>query len=188
MPDQRRTDDSAESIDDRQSKSLEFLELDTEISSFESHLRLNPSTKDSIALFELKDTQESILKRFFRKRSPEKGSAELGTETVTCRLCDLKITLRELERHTEWCTEFQDCLGRKDRYSDYLNAMANLLQKDRDDEALLELVLKALEVDELGGRNAAIRLAKLLYRITKHAPSECQPHCKRLQYIVRIFE
>lgn len=185
-----------------------LIELDTEISSFESHLRKDPAVPLGIGAPPSGAGQESVLRKLlFRKKlptHPERPTADSASKgaMVTCRVCDTPVAMTDLEEHTEWCSDLQDCLARRSRYLDYLNIMAALLGgvgsrnneglsedelggEGNEDEALLELTLKALEMDEMAGKNAAIRLARLLYRITKYTPDRNHAHYRRLQYIVR---
>lgn len=107
---------------------------------------------------------------------------------VTCRICDMPIDVTTLDGHTDWCSKYQDGLLKKEKCAKYLHLLLESLPNE--DVQLRSLVAKALEIDEEAGRTASVRLAKLLYKITKMsslprgAEHDREQVIKRLRYLV----
>ena len=160
-------------------------ELDQEIAQFESSL-LDP----------VETTRQSLLRRFLDKirdrlivKSIEKTESEgfggKAKELITCRICDHSVDIATLEKHTEWCSKYQNCLLKREKCAVYLDIVYREISES-DRKVLDEVVKKALEINEEDGKMASVKLAKLLYRIAKLDEHDQANSLiiKRLRYLV----
>lgn len=175
----------------------EFADLDNEILRYENNVlttavpvagqspKVKPIIRRIIA---------SLKSRFADKHDSEATGAGAGESSsiITCRICENPVPAAELEAHTEWCSKFQDCVLKKVSCQHYLNALLRGTPSECNDQ-IREFVEKALDIDEQLGKSAAIRLAKLLYRVAKvdlgkETLPKAEAYLRRVKYLVIFHE
>jgi hypothetical protein len=170
----------------------EFADLDNEISRYESNvLTTVPVAEQGSAVKPIiRRIIASLKSRFADKHDSGGNSTGENSNSITCRLCENPVLATELESHTEWCSKFQDCVLKKVSCQHYLNALLGSTISECNAQ-VCEFVEKALEIDEQLGKSAAIRLAKLLYRVAKidlgkETSPRAEAYLRRAKYLVKL--
>ncbi|PJF17553.1 Kinase-like protein [Paramicrosporidium saccamoebae] len=189
-------DDTLQSGGSLRDSDREFADLDNEIERYESNvltahvpIEASPKVKPII-----RRIIASLKNRFADKQNDGIGEDDLVGEspTITCRICENPVPAGDLETHTDWCSRFQDCVLKKVSCSHYLNALLKFPSGNLEEGTIIrDFVTKALDIDEQLGKSAAIKLAKLIYRMAKidlgkEADGKSLAYFRRIKYLVAL--
>jgi hypothetical protein len=191
-------DDTVQSGSSLRDLDREFADLDNEIERYESNvltarvpIEASPKVKPII-----RRIIASLKNRFADKQCNDIEDDELTGEptTIMCRICENPVPAGDLETHTDWCSRFQDCVLKKVSCSHYLNALLKSFSGNLEECTVIrDFVAKALDIDEQLGKSAAIKLAKLIYRMAKidlgkEVDEKSLAYLRRVKYLVTLHK